>query len=143
MALSSQISAHEFDSGNAYGGVGLTFNTAGGLNATGFQLFGGYDLNVKINDDISTAVEVGYMDSGSFGGFGGSADGLWTALVASTEINRKMDAFMRVGLDFGDDDGVLVGAGMGYHFTPKAELRVEYVIRDNINGMQFNAVFHL
>jgi hypothetical protein len=145
--ISGQVTAHEFDTGNAYGGVGLTFNTIGTGNATGFQVFGGYDLNVKINGDISTAVEVGYMDSGNFNAFGagsfGGAEGIWVALVPSVEINNKMDAFTRVGIDLGDDDGLLVGAGMGYHFNKNAELRVEYVVRDNINGMQFNAVFHL
>lgn len=145
--IASPAMAHQFDTSNAYGGVGLTFNTVGTGNATGFQLFGGYDLNVRINDDIATAVEVGYMDSGDFsffgGGSGNSAEGIWAAIVPSVEINQKMDAFTRVGLDFGDDDGVLVGAGMGYHFNKQAELRVEYVVRDNINGLQFNAVFHL
>ncbi len=146
-ALSLPAYGHEFNAGNAYGGVGLTFNTVGGGNATGFQLFGGYDLHVKINGDISTAVEVGYMDSGNFNTFGGGsfggAEGIWAALVNSVEINRKMDAFTRIGIDLGDDDGVMVGAGMGYHFSPKSELRVEYVVRDHINGLQFNAVFHL
>ena len=143
----SGAAAHEFNTGNLYAGAGLTFNTVGSGNATGFQLFGGYDLNVRINGDISTAVEVGYMDSGNFNAFGGGsfggAEGIWAALVNSVEINPKMDAFTRIGIDLGDDDGVMVGAGMGYHFNNRAALRVEYVVRDNINGLQFNAVFHM
>ncbi len=145
--LALPVQAHEFNAGNAYGGIGLTFNSVGTGNATGFQLLGGYDLNLTINGDISTAIEVGYMDSGNFNTFGGGsfggAEGIWLALVNSVEINRKMDAFTRVGIDLGDDDGFMVGAGMGYHFNRQTELRVEYVVRDHINGLQFNAVFHL
>ena len=146
-SLSSPVLGHQFDSQHLYGGVGLTFNTAGPGNATGVQVFGGYDLNVTINDDIATAVEVGYMDSGDFDGLvGGSIDGaqgIWAALVAETPVNQKIDARVRVGLDFGDDDGLLVGAGLGYHFSQQAELRLDYVVRDHINGLQFNVLFHL
>lgn len=147
MAQNSAVFAHQFDSNNLYGGAGLAFNSIGAGNATGFQLFAGYDLNVTINDDIHTAVEIGYMDSGDFSAFGGGntngAQGVWTAVVADTPINQKLDARMRIGLDFGDDDGVLVGAGFGYHFTQQTEMRIDYVVRDSINGLQFNLLFHL
>ena len=47
----------------------------------------------------------------------------------------------RVGFDFGDDDGVLLGTGLQYKFTTKVAMRMEYVARQNVNSLQANVLF--
>lgn len=131
-----------------YFGGGITFNSIGSAgNSTGLQALAGYDLNILINDDIRMALEIGYMDTGDFDVFGGGrvkgAEGIWVAAPFKVALTSKMDALLRVGVDFGDDDGALVGAGLGYNFNNKVALRTEYVMRDNINGLQFNVLFRL
>jgi len=121
---------------NFYLGGGLGFNSG----ATGFQLFGGYDFDFIINEDISTAVELGYMDSGDFGN-NNDAKGLWVAAVESVPLTSKVDMLVRLGIDFGDDDGILFGAGLQYKFNTKAAFRVEHVVRENINSLQANVLF--
>ena len=148
VAAQANAANQTFDQNHAYVGGGLSFNSVGSAgNATGLQVFGGYELDLLINNDIRAAVEVGFMDSGNFNGFGfgksDSAEGIWVALPFRVAIDKRLDALMRVGVDFGDDDGAMVGAGMGYNFNEKASLRVEYVLRDHINGMQFNFLLRL
>jgi len=134
------------DAKRIYVGGGLGFNNLPGAGSSrGFQFFGGYDFNFKINDDISTALEIGYMDSGDFDKFNGgsisSATGLWAAAVESVPLSNKTDMLVRFGYDFGDDDGFLIGAGMQYKFTTKVAMRMEYVTRENVNGLQANVLF--
>jgi opacity protein-like surface antigen len=122
-----------------YIGGGIGFNNAGS-GAQGIQLFGGYDFNFKINEDISTAVEVGYMDSGDFDGTNDNARGLWMAAVESVPLSSKTDMLVRLGYDFGDDDGFLLGTGMQYKFNTKLAFRMEYIARQNITSLQANLI---
>lgn len=146
VSVSTTSSAYELNRSSFYAGAGVTFNSFGTGNATGLQIFGGYDLSARINQDISSAIEMGFMDSGDFNnnffGNNSGAQGVWAALVESVPVGNRVDANIRVGVDFGDDDGLLAGAGMAYRFNDKAALRTEYVVRDNINSFQFNALFH-
>ena len=135
------------DANRVYLGGGLGANSLPGAgSARGFQFFAGYDFNVKINEDISTALEIGYMDSGDFdridfrGNFG-DATGIWAAVVESAPLSNKTDMLVRLGYDFGDDDGFILGAGMQYKFDTKSALRMEYVAREHINGLQVNVLF--
>ena len=140
--LTTTAQAQGFNSDNLYGGAGLTFNSLGFGNSTGFQIFAGYELDVRINGDIDAAIEVGFMDTGDDDGFpDDGVDGLWVNFVNGVQVNNKLKAYTRLGIDFGDDDGIMVGAGMGYDFNDTTAFRVEYVSRDNINGMQFNVLF--
>lgn len=149
---SSHLRAEPLNSDNFYVGTGVSFNTLSAFgNATGVQLFGGYDMDVYFNGDIDAALEIGYMDSGSFNDFGSSnkfsgsnkAKGIWLAMPFRVAINKRLDTLMRVGADFGDDDGIIVGAGLGYNMGAKAAFRIEYVVRDHINALQFNVLFRL
>lgn len=134
-----------------YFGGGIAGNDLHGDDATGFQFFAGYPMQAKMGKG-DLAIEAGYMDSGSFerrvnlGGFGSvtsatNATGLWGTLVGSWNVATKTDLVVRAGLDVGDDDGVMFGAGLGYALSKKLELRGEYVVRDNIDSFQFNFVF--
>ena len=144
MSVSATALAEAFDSKRIYVGGGLGFNSLPGFgSARGVQVFGGYALKSKLNEDISTALEIGYMDSGNFDDFNntfnaGDATGVWIAAVESVQLTRKVDMLARFGFDFGDDDGLLLGAGMQYKFDTKVALRTEYVAREHVNSLQVN-----
>ena len=148
-AASTLTIAEEYTRNNIYIGGGVNFNSFGFGNATGIQVLGGYVFNAKINGDISSAIEIGYMDSGNFDSnfFGNNnnndAQGVWLAMVESVPVNNRINALVRLGVDLGDDDGLMVGAGMGYSFNKQTSLRTEYVVRDNINSFQFNVLFRI
>lgn len=143
---SINVRAEGLDAKRIYVGGGLSFNNAPNIgSARGFQFFAGYELDFKLNEDISTALEIGYMDSGNFKDFNsgsrGDATGLWVSALESVPLSNKTDMLVRLGYDFGDDDGLLLGAGMRYKFDTKVDLRMEYVTRENVNGLQANVSF--
>jgi hypothetical protein len=134
------------------GGIGIN-DLSGYDDANGFQVFAGYDLDYRLGK-ASLAGEVGYMDSGDFeqdlvvpgfGRFGTvetDASGLWTTGVISLPVGA-VDLIGRAGLDFGDDDGFMIGGGVGIDLSREWELRFEYVMRDNVDSLQANIVFSL
>lgn len=130
-----------------YVGGGLGFNSLPAVgSATGFQFIGGFEFQTKLNGDITSAVELGYMDTGDFDRYNSStnvssAEGVWLAYVGSVPLSNKTDMLARVGFDFGDDDGVLLGTGLQYKFTTKVAMRMEYVARQNVNSLQANVLF--
>jgi Outer membrane protein beta-barrel domain len=144
-AMLSAISVNA-QAGDLYAGGGLSSNSVDGFdgNATGFQVFIGYDLKgVKLGTG-RVAVEAGYMDSGDFetcNAFfcvGGSAEGLWGTGVVFLPVANQLDFIGRLGLDIGDDDGVMFGVGLGYAMNQQIQLRGEYVIRNDIDSLQAN-----
>ena len=147
MSLVSNVNAEgAVDAERIYVGGGLGFNSLPGFgSARGFQFIAGYDFKFKINEDISTALELGYMDTGDFDQYKGAnsnedVKGLWFAAVESVPLSRKTDMLVRLGYDFGDDDGFLLGTGMQYKFNTKLALRMEYVARQNVNSLQANVL---
>ena len=46
-------------------------------------------------------------------------------------------------LDFGDADGLMFGIGAGWKLNRQWKLRGEYVIRDDLNSLQVNFLYHL
>lgn len=155
------VQAQGFNSKNMYFGGGLSSNDADGFdsNATGYQFFGGYQLkNVKLGA-LKSAVEVGYMNAGEFEtcitipGIPGliapqtfceqaEIAGLWATYVGSYDFSPKLKGIGRVGLDFGDDDGLMFGAGLDYAINPQFAIRGEYVIRQHTNSLQANLVYY-
>lgn len=149
MFLASMANAEStIDAKQFYVGGGIGFNSLPGYGSSpGFQFFGGYDFAFKLNDDISSALEVGYMDTGDFDRYQGTssnedAKGLWVAMVESVPLSNKTDMLVRLGFDFGDDDGLLLGTGLQYKFTTKVAMRMEYVAREHVNSLQANVLFH-
>jgi hypothetical protein len=117
-----------------------------GDDAVGFQVFAGMPIPVDLGK-AKLMGEVGYMDSGDFdinvGPFGTvseNATGLWANAVVDVPLQDKISLIGRAGLDFGDDDGLMIGGGLGFQTSNKLEIRVEYVIRDNIDSLQANLV---
>lgn len=152
LLAASQANAAGLDAKQIYFGGGLGYNDIGfGDNAVGFQLFAGLPLPVKLGSGALSA-EVGYMDSGSFDqnvatpGFptrtySAKAQGLWGTAVLDFPIQDQISVIGRLGLDIGDDDGLMIGAGLGFDVNKNIEIRAEYVIRDNIDSLQANLVF--
>jgi opacity protein-like surface antigen len=131
------------DAKKIYFGGGLGLNSLSGIDlsdAIGFQVFAGYELPVEVGDG-TLSVEVGYMDSGNFDGPGkGKAKGVWANAVVSLPLQNKLSVIGRAGLDLGDDDGLMLGGGLGFQANEKMEIRAEYVIRDNVDSLQLNLV---
>lgn len=135
-----------------YFGAGLGFNSLSGIDLSdgmGYQFFAGYDLPVKMGKG-KLSIEAGYMDTGNmeFANFFGipieaKAKGLWGTAVYSLPLQKSLSLIARAGLDIGDDDGLIIGAGLGFKLSPKMELRGEYVIRDNVDSLQVNFVMRM
>lgn len=144
LLLASQAQAAGTDTKQIYFGAGVGFNEINNNNlsndndAVGFQLFAGLPLAVNMGT-AALAVELGYMDSGDFDG-GGSLEGIWSTAVASLPLSNNLKLLGRLGYDFGDDDGVMLGAGVGIPAGNNMDVRIEYVIRDNIDSLQANLV---
>lgn len=154
-AAAAQSGSITLQTSSFYLGGGLGFNSHRGGRSSGYQFIGGYEFAPKINGDIATAIELGYMDTGTFEakdlndgssdniGPGGSqeAKGIWLNAVWSYPISNRVEGLWRVGIDFGDDDGIMAGAGMGYNFNRHWALRSEYVVREAVNSLQFNLLY--
>lgn len=137
-----------------YFGAGINQNDLSGFDkATGFQFFGGFGLPVRLPDG-KLSLEVGYWDSGDFENsitipfFGtikvkDSASGLWATGVFTLPINKTVGVLGRIGLDFGDDDGLMFGVGVGFKIDRQMEIRGEFVSRDDIDSLQANFVYYM
>ncbi len=147
MLLASTVNAEgAIDAQRIYIGGGLGFNNLPGFGSSrGFQFFAGYTLNAKLNDDISSALEIGYSDSGKFERLTtapkvNAVKGAWFSMLESVPLSTKTDMLVRLGYDFGDDDGLILGTGMQYNFDTKVAMRMEYVAREHMNGLQANVL---
>lgn len=143
MAISSVAPAQGFDTAKLFFGAGVSSNEVSGSDsATGFQFFGGYGFG-EVTRNVFVDAEIGYMDTGSMttGTRKEKANGLWAAGVGRLMVHPSVELIGRLGLDFGDDDGLLAGVGVGLVLTKNFRLRLEYVQRDRVDSIQFNFVF--
>jgi len=46
----------------------------------------------------------------------------------------------RVGYDIGDDNGFMLGGGIGYNLNRAAQVRAEYVARNETDSVQLNYI---
>lgn len=144
MAMASVATAQGVDASKLFFGGGLSSNeTSTTDNATGWQVFGGYGFG-EVTRNLFIDAEVGYMDSGNMKQAGRpnfKANGLWAAGVGRFLVTPSIELLGRAGLDFGDDDGLLAGIGVGFLLTKQFKLRLEFVQRDNVDSVQLNLVF--
>jgi hypothetical protein len=113
-------------------------------SAIGWQLFGGYGFG-EVAKNFHFDAEVGYMDTGSMdrpGQTSVKANGIWAAGVGRFLLTNNIELLARLGMDFGDDDGLLAGVGAGLLLTKNIKLRFEFVKRDQTDSWQFNLVFY-
>ena len=144
--LSSVAAAQGFDNRRLFFGGGLAQNSISNFdNATGFQIFGGYNFPALARNFYVDA-EAGYMDTGKFKRTAPTletkAKGLWGSGVARYLVAPQWELLGRLGYDFGDDDGVMVGIGGGYIVNKNLKLRLEFVSRHTVDSLQFNVVFY-
>jgi len=133
------------DTNRMYFGGGISRNDLSGWSdATGYQFFAGYQLDLKLGTG-GLGVELGYMNSGEFenGPLRTKAKGIWLNGVGKWPVGKNLNIVGRIGFDFGDDDGLMLGGGVGYSVAKNLDLRGEYVIRDNIDSLQFNVVYFM
>jgi len=149
MLFTFHVQAEGLDANKLYLGGGLGYNDIGYDEALGFQLFAGLPIPVKMGK-ARLLGEVGYMDSGNFdrnvGGSGTSsakAQGIWANAVIEIPVGEKINLLARAGLDFGDDDGLMIGGGIGIPAGNQMDIRFEYVVRENIDSLQANLVIRL
>lgn len=139
-----------FDPNNFFFGGGLSQNEVSSSDkGTGYQFFGGYEFG-ELARDIKLDVEAGYMNTGNMdtevcvpicAKAAAKAKGLWSTGVVRFVLNPQWEIIGRAGLDVGDDDGLLVGAGAGFNINKQSSLRFEIVERDTVSSIQFNFVF--
>lgn len=144
--MATPVFAAELQADRFYAGGGINDNEADDEDATGYQLFAGYELPFRVGRS-EPAVELGYWDSGDFevstpaGRVEEDAEGLWANGVLSLPVAPRVDLIGRAGLSFGDDDGFMAGAGAGVDLSESLELRGEYVIRDDTDSLQANLLY--
>jgi len=122
-------------------GVGISDNSVGtSSDETGFQFFAAYDLNQhNLMEGVKSSVEFGFIDYG----FSSDSTGIWATYVAAAPLSENFGWLARLGLDIGDDSGLMIGAGLSYATNENMEFRGEYVVRDDVVSLQFNIIFHL
>ena len=143
LALSTVAVAQGLDTSKLFFGAGLSSNDVSGSDsATGYQIFGGYGFG-EVTPKVFIDAEVGYMDTGNMTRRGGNvkANGLWANGVGRLMLAPSIELIGRLGLDFGDDDGLMAGIGVGFLLTRSLKLRLEFVQRDNVDSVQLNFVF--
>ena len=121
-------------------GAGISDNSVGRADEIGFQFFAAYDLKqVNVMEGLKSSVEFGLMDYG----FSRDSTGIWGTYVIEGPLSDQIGWLARAGFDIGDDSGLMVGAGLGFAMDENSQLRIEYVVRDDIDSLQFNFLFHL
>lgn len=131
-----------------YYGGGLSMNTLVNTRwAAGAQVLTGYDTGFAAGR-MSLDVELGYLDTGNMkfdtqvdSRVATRASGVWLSGMARVPVGYGWEALGRLGGDFGDDAGLLLGIGAGVELTRDVKLRAEYVIRENIDALQMNLVY--
>ena len=149
MMFSSAAAAQGFDLRRLFFGASLSVNSVPGSDdGAGFQVFSGYNFPA-IAPNLYVDAEAGYMDTGKLERKGctgvfcdAKANGVWANGVVRYLVTPKVDLIGRVGVDFGDDDGLMGGIGAGYIVSPHFKVRLELVKRDDVTSVQFNALFY-
>ena len=107
---------------------------------TGFQLIVGYDLTgVNLMEGVNSSAEFGFMDFG----FPRDDTGIWGSFVVDGGLGESFGWLAQIGIDIGDDSGLLVGAGLKFMLNEQSDLRLEYVVRDDVDSLQLNFMHHL
>ncbi len=123
-------------------GVGISNNEVDGDrdDETGFQFLAAYDLKqINLMEGVDSSLEFGYMDFG----FRRDDTGIWGSYVIDSAIGEGFGWLAQLGLDIGDDSGLLFGAGLKLSVSESADIRLEYVVRDEVDSLQINLLYHL
>jgi len=130
------------DKGKLSIGVGVSNNSVSGPadDEIGYQFFAAYDLvTVNLIEGVESSVEFGVMDYG----YERDSTGIWGTYVIDGKFSGQFGWLARLGLDIGDDSGLMLGAGLGYDFGSNFGTRLEYVVRDEVKSLQLNFLYRL
>jgi len=161
----------KFEPEKMYFSLGATVSKLdedGFSSASGYQISAGYDLPFKLADAVHTAVEVGYMNSGKFDAkptlvgtsivtpeseeldsfrVSGVASLSFADLTKMAGVSvsdpSSFELFARLGYDFGDDDGIIYGAGVEYEFSEAFSINGEIVVGSEVNTGILNLTYHM
>ena len=107
---------------------------------TGFQFLIAYDLlQVNLLEGVGSSLEFGFADFG----FDDDDTGIWGSFVIDGAITEGIGWLAQAGIDIGDDSGLLVGAGLKAMLNEQMDLRLEYVVRDEVDSLLINFLYHL
>lgn len=121
-------------------GFGISDNSVRRTEKTGIQVQVAYDLDqINVMQGVRSSVEFGVIDYG----FRRDSTGIWGTYVIEGGISDGVNWLARAGLDIGDDSGLMFGAGIGFDFQQANQFRIEYVVRDDVDSLQFNLLFGL
>ena len=67
-----------------------------------------------------------------------SLAGLWVSGIGEFKISGVTHLLGRIGVDLGDDNGILGGFGVGLNFTKWAQFRGEYIVRNETESLQIS-----
>jgi opacity protein-like surface antigen len=143
--ISSVIAAESkplLDKGKFSIGLGISNNSISGPvdDELGYQFFAAYDLTrINLMEGVNSSVEFGLMDYG----FSRDSTGIWGTYVIDGNIGGGFGWLGRLGADLGDDSGLMVGAGASFEINKKMDIRLEYVVRDEVDSLQFNFLYRL
>ena len=137
-----------------YAGGGISYNDldfgsvidgADNESALGLQAFIGVPISTAIKG-FDAFAELGFFRTNNFK-FGEQKERI-TGVSGSAVIQRNLIevdpnlyGLARIGIEFGDDDGVFMGVGAGYRILPNVEVRAEFVNKDLITSYQGNMLF--
>jgi len=148
IVFSSPAAAQGFALRRLFFGGGLSVNTVSDSDdGAGFQVFGGYNFPA-IAPNLYVDAEAGYMNTGKLerrcaqGVCDAQAKGPWANGLLRYLVTPSVELISRVGVDFGDDDGLMIGIGAGYIVGTHLKVRFELVQRDDVRSVQFNVVFY-
>ena len=149
MVFSSSVAAQGFDLRRLFFGGGLSVNTVPESDdGAGVQVFGGYNFPA-VAPNLYVDAESGYMDTGKMErrrctttACNDKFNGLWANGVLRYLVTRDIELIGRAGVDFGDDDGLMYGIGVGYIAGAHFKVRFEVVQRDDVRSVQFNVLFY-
>ncbi|MBI3775859.1 MAG: outer membrane beta-barrel protein [Gammaproteobacteria bacterium] len=141
-------SSFTLDTRRIYYGAGLSMNTLASTRwGIGAQVLTGYDTGLAVGR-MALDAELGYLNTGNMkfdtrmdSRVATRAAGVWLSGVARVPVSHGWEALGRVGGDFGDDAGLLLGFGAALELTRDVKLRVEYVLRENIDALQVNVIY--
>lgn len=89
------------------------------------------------SDSYSLSAELGYIDVSDT-----SRDGFWLTPMVAWHATDRIDMLFRAGLEYGDDLGVVFGAGVSYQLERNMAVRLELVEHPNASTFQVNVVYY-
>jgi hypothetical protein len=99
-----------------------------------YRTDGMYGMGSK---NLSLSAELGYIDVSDT-----PRDGFWLTPVVAWHATDLIDLLFRAGLEYGDDIGGVVGAGVSYQLERNMAVRLEYTKHPNANTVQLNVVYY-